>query len=183
MAIIIDKVSFSEFTGHTPDFVGNPQYLVVTEENLAEYNLFKAQGIDKKFWKIVDDALVIMSAEEQAAFTTAELAAYKDQAKFNLSVQCNTFIQSKYTLENQQTISYLMDMAERQNKQLRFDYFNQVGTWASLILGYYYVITDRIFNLAPTIADVDAIMATVRFDQFLPSDPAVTIRAGLAIEP
>jgi hypothetical protein len=145
---------------------------------------FRATPPEKRsgYWKVENNALVEKTVEEKAVFDGGDLLACKKQTAYALAAQCNGFIQSKYTLENQQTISYLMDMAERAGKQQRFDYYNQVGVWATTILGYYYQVQDQIFA-ATTKDQINALIAGVNFAQFEATDPRVTIRAGFAIEP
>ncbi len=182
MAVIVDIFSgFVEFTGHTPDYLDNPRYLVFTSDNLSEYETFKAQGFDKKYWRVTNGVLDVMTQPERDAADVSELSAYKQAALPRMADTFNAWFQSKYTLENQQTIGYLLDESERLNLPNRFAYFKQLGDWVQHFLDYYYQVAGQILFFCLSIADVDAVHPDFTAFMLQWPDPDVVIRTGRLI--
>jgi hypothetical protein len=168
---VLPSVETSELSAS--DFV-----LIEKGRDNSDYLNLIAANVPNRYWKTSEDRLVEMSPEEKAVVDAGRLVTHKRARRSLLERQANSLMQSKYTMEQQQTISYLMDEAERLGLNDRYNYFNQVGTWAKEILGFFYT-QDYYIRNATTIEAVDAV--SVDFSAFLATDPNVIIGVGSQI--
>ena len=162
----------------TSDYSEEEFILIEKGRDNSHYQKLVESKVPHKYWKVVDDHLEEMGPEEKAEVDAAELAACKNDRRMALVGSANAFLQSCYSLEQQQTISYMMDEAERQGLMERYAYFNQVGVWAMGILMHFYAQTQAIYA-ATTIEEVGAV--STDFSKFADTNPDVIIGVGYSI--
>lgn len=178
MAIVIDKNTKKDFIGRTTVFQGNPNYLVLTRNDLGEYKDLKSRNIFNKYWKIVGGVLEEMDPTEKLGVDSSELIKIKEIKVKKLRNAAHGYIQSKYPLEWQTTISYLMAESRRLGLIDRFNYFNKVGEWCKTILGDFFVREVSV-NAATNKQEVESV--SLDFTSFDVTDPKTQLNIGMTI--
>lgn len=179
MGIAINKLSLEVFRSvETADYSEELFILIEKGRDNSDYEALMGAGVPQKYWSVVEGRLSEMAAKDKAVVDANELATAKRVRRTALERAANGFLQSKYTMEQQQTISYLMDEAERLGLTNRYDYFNQVGTWGKLIIAHFYY-QEYFIMAATTIEQVVAV--SLDFSSFLVQNPDVRIGVGSQI--
>lgn len=136
-------------------------------------DLSSVAGIDKKYWKIVDGAVVEMTRAEKDAVDAEALPAEITAKRITLNSQTKNFIYTRYTDETQKSLIMHKCIATEESYTNRTSAVRLAFDWIDSVTGAYYA-ADDLAEAAVSLAELSAI--SIDFDALAATDPEVDLK-------
>lgn len=144
---------------------------------------------ESEYDQLIDNGFMVVSDEEYDAYVSdvsAELDEYlnpsmltRQNGMFTIfDNETVNFINARYSLDRQLSLSVLRDDARADGLTNRFDYISQVLAWTNAVLYYHFTKQTEIYSTT-THEELDAI--TWDFTDLSASDPLVSIEVAMGI--
>lgn len=181
MAHAINKTTFKEETGHTPNY-DPTDWIIYRRGDIAAWEA--AVAIPVEYRKVVDNVIVEMTQEEKDVVDSNNLLPYKISSITKLSAQLQAFILTHYDDKTQSSLEAFHSRAVEKGMLDRAFHIAQVIDWLEDVLNNFYSKKAAILAAADEVA-VDAI--TVDWEAEYGDtgtstpDPKVTIESALGV--
>ena len=156
--------------------VNTPDYPV--EQWIINPNLGALSNVDKRYWKIIGDEVLEMTAQEKAPIDAAQLVLDKASKLHSLNAQTRAHIEETYSPEEQTTILQIYTQAIAQGRTNRAAACVSIYNWVRGVLTYRYTTAASIRNAA---SNAELLLITWDVANNTGAVPTTTIPQLLAI--
>lgn len=171
MGDMLNRTTLQSLTSvNTPDYD--------EAEWLVNPDLSALDGVPRKYWKVVGDAVVEMDATEKESVDAVELLVAKLEKVYAMKDTLTAYVARHYDEGTQRTMIAYLAEAAGDGKPNRRNYIKTSLDWVQTCIVHFYMKKGEV-EAATTAASVDAVaLALAAFDA---TDPGITVSGALAI--